>query len=142
MMAENPVWNLEWNDSIAMQVPEINADHQRFLELIHELNASIIARFEKEEIKARVRTLVDDAVTHFSHEEELFRKWNYPGAERHAQRHAQILESLQEVLVMFDDGLSEFQLIKSGLKVKAALIEHLVKEDIIECESIRTSPVD
>ncbi len=132
-MAESQIWNVEWDDKIALQIPEINADHQRFLKLIHDLNESIIARFDKEVIRARVTMLIDDAVAHFSHEDELFRKWNYPGAERHAQRHAQILASLREVVAMFDSGLSDFQLIKSGLKVKAALIEHLVKEDIVEC---------
>lgn len=70
-MESAPGWRLDWDESLNMYIPEIDADHQRFILLVNALNEAIVARMSMEEIKTRVRDLQDDAVTHFAHEERL-----------------------------------------------------------------------
>ena len=67
-------WRLEWNEGLSVHIPEIDAEHQQFLRLIYELNEAIIGRKDVKEIKERMQSLMDDAVKHFAHEEELFRE--------------------------------------------------------------------
>ncbi len=124
------VWRLDWDESLSVGIPEIDAEHQHFMRLINELNEAIVGRMGEEEIKSRMQSILEDAAAHFAHEEALFREWNYPDAEAHAGRHAEITRALHEIMMRFEhDGL-EYELIEAGLKVKAALIEHLLSEDM------------
>jgi hemerythrin-like metal-binding protein len=123
-------WRLEWNEGLSVHIPEIDAEHQQFLRLIYELNEAIIGRMDVQEIKKRMQFLLDDAVKHFAHEEALFREWGYPEANEHALRHAQALQSLSEIMRHFDRGGVDYEWIDAGLKVKEALIGHMLNEDM------------
>lgn len=133
-MEAAPVWRLDWDESLSVGIPEIDVEHQRFIELINELNESIVGRAGMKEIRSRMQAILDDAMAHFAHEEDLFRIWNYPDAEEHARRHVQLTHALREIMNNFERGGLEYELIEAGLKVKAALIEHLLKEDMKYCK--------
>jgi hemerythrin len=113
-----------------MLIPEIDAEHQRFIRLVNELNEAIVGRMGLEEIKRRMQAIVDDAVAHFVHEEALFRGWGYPAAREHAEKHAQIILALREIMARFEHGGTEYEWIDAGLQIKKALIEHLLNEDM------------
>ncbi len=123
-------WRLEWNESLSMFIPEIDAEHQRFIRLVNELNEAIARRMEMEEIKKRMRSIMNDAAVHFAHEESLFRQWSYPQAGEHANKHAQIVQALHGIMAAFEHGGLDCEWIEAGLKVKQALIEHLLTEDM------------
>jgi hemerythrin len=124
------LWRLEWNEGLSMLIPEIDAEHQRFIRLVNELNEAIVGRMDTEEIKHRMQAIVDDAVTHFAHEEALLRGWGYPAAEEHAERHAQIIQALREIMARFEHDGTEYEWVEAGLQIKKALIEHLLNEDM------------
>jgi len=128
-METAPVWRLDWDDSLSMYIPEIDADHQRFILLVNALNEAIVARMSMEEIKKRMRDLQDDAVAHFAHEENLFREWGYPQADEHACLHAEIIQNLHQIMDIFSDSPMPYECIAAGLKVKEVLINHLLTED-------------
>ncbi|MDO8311170.1 MAG: bacteriohemerythrin [Sideroxyarcus sp.] len=123
-------WHLDWTDELSVCIPEIDAEHQHFIQLINELNEAIIARMDTEEVKRRMQSILDDAAAHFAHEEALFREWGYPQAEQHAQKHAQITQALHEIMEGFEHDGTEYEWIEAGLKVKEALIQHLLAEDM------------
>ncbi|MDO9010420.1 MAG: hemerythrin family protein [Gallionella sp.] len=123
-------WQLDWNESLSMFIPEIDAQHQNFIRLINELNEAIIGRMDIEEIKRRMQSILDDAAMHFAHEEVLFKEWGYPGAEEHAQRHVQAMQFFRKIMEEFGRDRTEYEWIEAGLKVKQALIGHLLAEDI------------
>ncbi len=128
-METAPIWRLDWDESLSMYIPEIDADHQRFILLVNALNEAIVARMSMEEIKKRMRALQDDAVAHFAHEESLFREWGYPQADEHACLHAEIIQNLQHIMDIFSDSPMPYECIAAGLKVKEVLITHLLTED-------------
>jgi len=123
-------WRLEWSDELSVCIPEIDAEHKHFIMLINELNRSIISRMGIEEIKSCMSAILDDAVAHFTHEETLFRQWNYPEAEDHAEKHAQLTQALHEIMSTFERGGFDCEWIEAGLKVKQALVAHLLNEDM------------
>jgi hemerythrin len=129
-METKPLWRLDWNESLSVHIPVIDAEHKHFIRLVNELNEAIIGRMSKKEIKSRMRAVLDDAVTHFAHEEALFREWGYPDAEAHAGKHAQILFFLNEIMAGIDRGKMAHGWLEAGLAMKQALVQHLMKEDL------------
>jgi hemerythrin len=123
-------WRLEWNEGLSVHIPEIDAEHRQFIYLVNELNEAIGSRMDVGEIKKRMRAILDDAVQHFAHEEELFREWGYPDADEHMIKHEQVLKSLSQIMGNFERGGMEYEWIEAGLKVKEALIGHLLDEDM------------
>lgn len=124
------LWRLEWNDALSVCIPEIDAEHQRFIQLVNDLNEAIIARMDLEVIKRCMQAILGDAAAHFAHEEALFKEWGYPAAGEHAERHAQITLALHEIMRRFEHGGTEYEWVEAGLEVKQALIGHLLTEDM------------
>jgi len=128
---ETPIWKIEWSDALSVDIPEIDEDHKRFATLVNELNRSIVDRAELAKVRCRLQMVIDDAIQHFAHEERLFKKWMYPDAVSHAAIHAQIGKVLQSIM---SSNVSahhlDTQWIEAGLKIKAVLIDHILKEDV------------
>jgi hemerythrin-like metal-binding protein len=129
-MAPAPVWQLDWDERLSVSIPQIDAEHRNFIRLINALNEAIIGRMSLEKIKECMRAILDDTTLHFAHEEALLKEWGYPGAEEHARKHVQITQTLHEIMDGFKSGEMEYEWIEAGLKVKQALIEHLLAEDM------------
>jgi hemerythrin-like metal-binding protein len=123
-------WRLEWSEELSVRIPEIDTEHQEFIRLVNELNEAIIERLDVEEVKKRMQSILDDAVKHFAHEEILFREWGYPEADEHAIKHAQAVQALSEIMGHFERGGVDYEWIEAGLKVKEALIRHMLNEDM------------
>lgn len=135
-------WGVVWDASLSVGIAEIDLEHQTFIRLVNELNEAIIARLCQQEIAARLQALVLDAKQHFAHEEALFKKWRYPKAQEHAQEHHKMLGALNAALERFQHNCTEYELIESGLDVKAALIEHLLSQDMQYRDHLRPMKVE
>jgi hemerythrin-like metal-binding protein len=123
-------WQLVWNDGLSVRIPEIDAEHQNFILLVNELNAAIIGRMDVEEIKYRMQSILNDATKHFAHEDQLFKQWGYPEAEEHAKKHEELVLAMHEIMSHFERGGVDYEWIEAGLKVKEALIGHMLDEDM------------
>jgi len=123
-------WRLQWNDGLSVRIPEIDAEHQNFILLVNKLNEAIVGRMDVEDIKYRMQSILIDAAKHFAHEEELFKQWGYPDAEEHAKKHAEVTLALGEIMGHFEHGGLDYEWIDAGLKVKEALIGHMLDEDM------------
>ena len=128
--ADSSTWRLEWTDELSVCIPEIDAEHQHFIQLVNELNEAIACRMDMAEIKKRMQAILDDAAAHFDHEEKLFREWGYPEAAEHADKHAQVTLALQEIMARFERGGTEREWIEAGLEIKETLVDHLLVEDM------------
>jgi hemerythrin len=127
--------NIGWNDALSVGIPEVDADHKRFLFLVDELNHSIVWRMDVDKIKNGLLLIIDDAVQHFAHEERLFKEWKYPDVDDHANKHAGIIKKLQTVIRTDDTLLPEW--ILTGLAIKEALITHILTDDMKYAEFYR-----
>jgi hemerythrin-like metal-binding protein len=128
--ANSTPWRLEWTDSLSVRIPEIDAEHQNFILLVNRLNEAIIGRMDVEEVKYRMQSILNDAVKHFTHEEVLFKQWGYPEADEHAKKHAEVVHAMNEIMGHFERGGLDCEWIEAGMKVKEALIGHMLGEDM------------
>lgn len=123
-------WRLDWHEDLSVCVPEIDAEHRRFIRLVNDLNEAIIERLPAADIRYRMKLVMDDAAAHFSHEEALFRHWRYPQAHEHARIHAQIMLAMRGVMAAIEHGGSMQVLSEGGQKIRDTLVTHLLKEDM------------
>jgi len=133
-------WKLEWSDDLSIGIPEVDDDHKRFISLINDLNHAIVSRRETAEVGRLVRRLVEDAERHFAHEEALLSQWNYPDVGGHANNHAEVLRELHDILGALERANLDYQWIEAGLKVKDALINCFLTEDMKYRASRRPAP--
>jgi hemerythrin-like metal-binding protein len=123
-------WRLEWNEKLSVSIPEIDAEHQNFILLVNKLNEAIVGRKDVEQIKYCMQSILIDAAKHFAHEEALFKQWGYPDAEEHVKKHVQVVNAMNDIMGHFERGGVDYEWIDAGLKVKEALIKHLLNEDM------------
>jgi hemerythrin-like metal-binding protein len=123
-------WHLQWSPELSVHIPEIDAEHRHFIHLINDLNEAIAKRMSLSEVRKRMQDILDDAVAHFRHEEELFREWDYPEAEQHARIHAAALEIFHGILRRIQRSEMEYEWVEAGLQVKELLVSHLLNEDM------------
>lgn len=123
-------WAVQWNESLSVGIAEVDADHQRFIALVNELNSAIAGRQEKPEIERRLMLLIADAKIHFEHEEKLFSEHGYPDAEHHAELHAELSSEFLRILEEFKRTEHSYCWIESGLRIKNLLVDHLLEEDM------------
>ena len=132
-------WKIEWDDGMSVGIPEIDADHKRFISMLNGCNQAIASRMELSEIKSRLQLLIDDADQHFVREEKLFKEWQYPDTESHASRHKDALKALQEIRGKFMNYDFESEWIEMGFAVKDILITHILMEDMKYADFYRKS---
>ncbi len=86
---------LPWKDEYLINVAVIDEQHKRLAELsgrVHEILESNPQGGQ--EIRHMVDELIDFTRLHFATEEDLMRKYQYPGYEAHRAAHKQVLYRL------------------------------------------------
>ncbi|MDD2701947.1 MAG: hemerythrin domain-containing protein [Sideroxydans sp.] len=129
--AFNPMpWQLQWSQELSVHIPEIDAEHKHFIELINALNEAIAERMSFSEVRKRMQDVLDDAVAHFAHEEVLFIEWGYPDAEQHAREHAAATDIFTAIMKRIEKSEQDYEWVDAGLQVKQLLLAHLLNEDM------------
>ena len=85
--------DLIWDNSLSVQVQEIDEDHRRLVDLFNILNHSVAEGDASNYIEAVMEELISCTVWHFRHEERLMLKYDYEGFEEHKTEHQELIES-------------------------------------------------
>jgi len=92
---------LTWNSSYEIGIPEMDAQHKKWLEILNEFYDQL----NSEEIGAKAKVLCEKAIEytkfHFSEEEKLMSSMGYPAISEQKAMHASIRNSIEE----FNDKL-------------------------------------
>jgi len=84
-----------WQSSLETGDREVDNQHRALYELVNDLNASaVLSRGHKGEGEALGR-IVSYALHHFSSEEALMRRYDYPGLGEHSAAHAEFAEAAE-----------------------------------------------
>jgi hemerythrin len=127
----NPMpWRLEWSEDLSVYIPEIDAEHRHFIELINALNEAIAERMSLSEVRRRMQDVLNDAIAHFEHEEILFKEWGYPEAEQHARMHVAAIKIFHDIMSRIQRSEMDYDWVEAGLHVKELLVSHLLNEDM------------
>ena len=84
---------LKWDDSLSVQVSEIDEDHRRLVDLFNFLNRCVVEGDAPDYIEAVMEELISFTIWHFRHEERLMLKYRYEGLEEHKKEHQELIES-------------------------------------------------
>lgn len=87
---------IHWDRKFEVGHPRIDAEHQIFLSLIHELGARIEGKAPSASLGRILAEVQHYAAFHFVSEENLMEEMNYPATEEHRQLHKMLMASLQD----------------------------------------------
>jgi len=134
---EKSEWEIAWNDSLSVGVPEMDDEHRQFISRINELNQAIIGCDDKAAVQHRMHRMLTQATEHFAHEEQLLEKFNYPQLADHSAKHAELTAEFARVMREFEETDISFVWALKGLHLKQMLVDHLLKDDMLYRDFMR-----
>ena len=93
---------IQWDPIYSVHVRVIDAQHQRFVGIINELDDAIRQKRVDEELGAIFDELLAYAKMHFETEETYMDKFNYAGAADHKAAHAMLSAQLMQYRSQYD----------------------------------------
>ncbi len=96
---------IHWDNSLSVNVAEIDRQHERLVAMINELNDAMLQGKAKEVLGPILNRLFRYAETHFKTEETYFDRFGYPDAESHKQEHADFVAKVGDFKTQFDKNL-------------------------------------
>ena len=93
---------LEWDDAYSVGIDSIDQQHKRLVNLINQLQTAVDYSTGEEFEREALDELVDYTKTHFSYEEGLMQKYDYPEFEPHRAQHQKMIQQVEEVLAEYE----------------------------------------
>ena len=93
-----------WRDEYNVNVKEIDIQHQKMLELVNNLHSLVEACIDKNDLKDLLVELVEFTRMHFSTEEQLMEKHDYPEREEHLSEHRILLQHMTDLVALVSRG--------------------------------------
>jgi hemerythrin-like metal-binding protein len=87
--------NIVWDQSLSVEVDEIDEDHRRLVDLFNILSHSVEKGDATDYIEAVLEELISCTVWHFRHEERLMLLYKYREFETHKAEHNELIESVR-----------------------------------------------
>jgi hemerythrin len=97
---------IQWNPSYSVKVGEIDSQHQKLIVMINELNDAMLKGKGKDILSPIIDGLIAYTQVHFSKEELLFDKYQYPDAAAHKAEHVAFVKKVSD----FRDGFRKGQM--------------------------------
>lgn len=84
-----------WKSAFALEIPTVDAEHRRFLEMMNELYDAMTRGDSDGQLRATRANLEAYAAFHFAGEDELLGAVEFPGRAGHRKQHAWFTEQLK-----------------------------------------------
>lgn len=95
---------IQWNATLSVNIEAIDAQHQRLIDLINELNEAMMVGRGKQVLGKILEGLATYVATHFATEEEHFERYAYPASAAHKQEHQDFTGKIAEFKQGLDEG--------------------------------------
>jgi hemerythrin-like metal-binding protein len=89
--------NTRWNESLSLGVPEIDAQHKGFLDIISEACKALTTYQAVARVEDLLARLEHYTVSHFADEEALMAQHAFPSLDGHRESHALFINRVQEL---------------------------------------------
>lgn len=87
--------DISWDESLSVEVDEIDDDHRKLVDLFNLLKSSVAEDAAPEYIEAVFDELMTCTAWHFKHEERLMLTHRYDGFEDHKNEHDELIDSIK-----------------------------------------------
>jgi hemerythrin len=94
----------QWTDRYSVKVEAMDEQHKKLFALINELYGAMIKGHGNDVAGDILRRLIDYTAQHFSAEERLMQKHNYPGLASHRLEHKALTDKVIAFKKEFDAG--------------------------------------
>jgi hemerythrin-like metal-binding protein len=136
--SENWKYGIAWSPELATGNSMIDSQHKQLFRLTSNLTAACISGRGMTMLGETLDFLASYTIRHFSDEEELQLKYNYPDYENHKKLHEAFKETVSGLVNEFKkNGSSEELLEKVNSIIVHWLVEHIKHEDYKIAEHIK-----
>jgi hemerythrin len=94
------VKNISWDDSLDVDVEEINDDHHKLVNLFNILSQAVEEGDTIDYVDAVLEELITCTIWHFRHEERLMLRYEYDGMGLHKTEHNDLIEGVRAMQQM------------------------------------------
>lgn len=119
---------IEWNSSLSVGVPSIDAQHSVLVKTLNELHDAMMSGQAHAKTGELLRTLVRYTREHFASEEALMEKAGYAALELHRKRHHELTRQVEDYVGRFERGETTINLHLLNF-LRDWLTNHILKED-------------
>ncbi len=95
--------NITWDETLTVDVQEIDEDHQKLVELYNLLSHSITEGCSVEYVDAVLDEMISFTIWHFRHEERLMLLYKYQDIAAHKAEHRDLVDSARELQQKFHE---------------------------------------
>jgi hemerythrin len=119
---------LKWDDSLSVNIPEVDSEHKVLVKLINELHTATKEGKAQEATAKTLNELVQYTQTHFGHEEVFMTRNNYPAYAAHKVMHEAFVEKVAGFQKEFIAGKAALSLELFNF-LRDWLVGHIKKAD-------------
>ncbi len=95
---------LDWNDSYSVKINDFDVQHMKLIDYINDLHLAMTQGKSKEIMGDLLNKLSQYTIEHFSSEEKLMIKYNFPGYIEHKKQHSDFIEKVSQAQKSFKEG--------------------------------------
>jgi len=95
---------IQWSASLSVNVAEMDKQHQKLVGMINELHDAMVKGKGKEVMAKTISGLMDYTKTHFTDEEKLIDRFQYPESASQKNMHKKFLDKVYEFKKQMDEG--------------------------------------
>jgi len=95
---------IQWDDSLSVNVVEIDNQHKKLVEMINDLHDAMKQGQSKLILSRIINGLIGYTVTHFKTEEKYFEQFGYPAELSHKKEHATFTQKVADFKDEYDAG--------------------------------------
>ncbi len=126
---------IEWSKEYSVGIQEIDEQHKKLFQLANELYNAIVGNHNEAGLKKTFQGLVDYVKEHFSHEEGMMAKVNYPEIEPHQAKHRELITKIvnyfKEYQAKVASGADSKHLSKEVLVfLRNWVLQHIMETDM------------
>jgi hemerythrin-like metal-binding protein len=115
---------LNWNESYAVGIKDIDFQHKKLFELINKLHNSLNNGHRRREVEVIINALSSYFDYHFTEEESLLKQINYPDMANYYQSNTELDEKLQTLKAQYGRSRTGSPILFANF-LKGWLIEHI-----------------
>ncbi|GFO60416.1 hypothetical protein GMST_27410 [Geomonas silvestris] len=119
---------IEWNDSYAVGLPEIDEHHRHLLSLFDKTYQLFLEKKHRSELEEVIDELINYATYHFAVEERLMAEYRYPQRSAHQQLHASFIDRITTQQLDFYSGRTTLAL-ELVVMLRDWILNHILEAD-------------
>jgi len=95
---------IEWTDAYKLGIPKVDAEHKGLADLVNHFFAQAQEGADAEILSSTLNQLIDDTRSHFSREEAMLDRSNYPLLAQHIAEHDRLMLQMGHFQKAYQDG--------------------------------------